>query len=591
MSVKKIRPRLFFVLFCFVAVCFGLFGRVGYIIYAYGDEYEKNVIRQAMSIDKSIPAMRGSILDRNGERLGYSTKKYNLILDPKLTFTFDEEIVAQSTAVISELSGIDAQVITDKLGVNTESRYKVLTKGISLKEAEKYKEKINNKEIVGLWLEETTDRVYPNNYLAAHVIGFEGNGVGRWGVEETYDKWLQGKNGRELMVASQTGMITEQYIAAENGHDLVLTIDETMQHFAEEELLKYVNEQKPLNATVTLMDPNSGEILAMAKYPSFDLNSTNDIIGYTGDTPYEELTVEEQNNLIYKVWRNSIVSDSFEPGSTYKPLTYAIALEEGLITMNSTFDCNGIKHVAGIPIRCWKRTGHGVQTVAEALANSCNVAVMEIAEKLDKNLYYKYQQAFGIGQLTGIDLVGEFSSAPLVYTPSRLGPTEMATTSFGQGFNVTPIQLIAANAAVINGGYLYKPHVVKQIINNQGIVVEDQKKEVVRKVVSEETSRKVREAMKDVVDYGTAKKAKIDGYTIAGKTGTAQKGDRDEENYLVSFLSYAPADDPQVIMLVTLDEPMEQITRGSGLTVEISREIYKRILPYMGIYPDTTTAP
>lgn len=589
MDVKNIRPRLFVLLACLTLTCLFLLGRVGFIIYAYGEDYEKNVIRQAMSIDQSIPPMRGSIKDRNGNALAYSTKKYNVILDPKMTFTFSETAVNNSIMKISELSGVDEGELRSKLDTSPSSRYKVLTKGISLKEAETYREAIKNKEIVGLWLEETSDRVYPNEHLAAHVIGFEGGGVGRWGVEETYDEWLQGKAGRELMVASSGGMLVEEYIAAEDGNDLVLTIDETMQHFAEGVLLKYVDEQKPLSASVIIMDPHNGEILTMAKYPSYDLNDTDSIVGYTGDVPYEELTTEEQNNALYQVWRNSNVSDSFEPGSTYKPLTYAIALEEGIINMNTTFNCTGIKHVAGTPIRCWKKTGHGEQSVAEALANSCNVAVMEIAEKMDKNLYYKYQKAFGIGQLTEVDLIGEFSSAPLVYTPKTLGPTEMATTSFGQGFNVTPIQLIAANAAVINGGYLYKPHVVKQIADSQGIVVKDYKPEVVRKVISEETSEKVKTAMKDVVDYGTAKHAQIDGYSIAGKTGTAQKGDRDIENYLVSFLSYAPAEDPEVIMLVIMDEPKDQIELGSRLTVDASREIYEYILPYMGVYPNIST--
>lgn len=589
MEVKNMRMRLFVLLLVFTLACGFLLYQVGFIIYAYGEEYGKQVVNQTMSIDHSIPPMRGSILDRNNNLLAYSSKVYNVILDPFIMYTYEDARITEAINNLSELSGVSGSELQNILENNPNSRYKIVKKSITLEEAEKLRTSINEGKVVGVWLEETSNRVYPNDQLAAHVIGFEGGGTGHWGVEETYDEWLQGAAGRQLMVASPNGMIVEEYIPAVDGNNLVLTIDETIQHFAEEVLYRYVEEQRPLQAGIIIMDPHSGEILTMANYPSYNLNDTDDIIGYYGEVPYNELSYEKQNQLLYSVWRNFNISDSFEPGSTYKPLTYAIALEENLINMDTTFYCPGQKFVAGIPIGCWKDAGHGELTVKEALAESCNVAVMEIAQLMNPGMYYNYQQAFGIGQLTNIDLIGEFSSAPLVYTPSTLGPVEMATTSFGQGFNVTPIQLITANAAVINGGYLYEPHLVKQIVNEAGVVIKEVEPTVVRKVVSEETSDKVSTSMEDVVEYGTAKAAQIEGYDIAGKTGTAQKGDRDVENYTVSFLSYAPADDPEVIMLVVLDEPKDQIELGSRLPVQISKEIYEYILPYMGVYPNIST--
>lgn len=589
-NINQLRGRMFFVLLLFTAVCLYLLYRIGYIAIAYGEEYGKHVINnQSMNIDYTISPLRGSIIDRNGELFAYSTKVYDIILDVAVLLNYNEEVWQSSVDKITELvDDVSKDYLLDIINTQPTNRYKVLKKGISLKEADVINKLIEDGELVGIWLDETTSRVYPNNHLASHVIGFEGGGSGHWGVEETYDKWLQGTPGRKLMFSGPKGMMVEDYIPPTHGHNIVLTLDESIQHFSEEVLYKYVEEYKPVNASVIIMDPHTGDILTMAAYPSFNLNATDEIIGYPEDIDIDSMPSNEKYTLLNNVWRNFNISDSYEPGSTYKPLIYAMALEEGLISTDHTFYCSGSKNIYGETIRCWKRTGHGEETLEEAIANSCNIAVMEVAELLKAEKYYKYQQQFGIGQKLHIDLIGEFSSAPLTYKLNDLGPVELATSSFGQGFNMTPIQLITANAAIINGGYLIQPHVVSQIVDQNGTIVKQYDRTVLKKVISEETSNLLRDMMESTVDYGTGESAHLEGYNIGGKTGTSQKGDREDDLYIYSFMSYTPVDDPKVMMLVVMDDP-QKTEEVSKVPVKISKEIYEKILPYMDIYPNIST--
>lgn len=571
-----------------------LFYATGYIIFAYGDEYEKKIVnRRNIQIDTALPAMRGDIKDRNGEYLAKSVQAYNLVFDIRLFLEIidgmkieDSKKEAKRKEYLNKLTQFvdyteaELEVLIKE---NPKSAYRVLRRTIPTKEAMTIKEA----KIIGVWLEETADRIYPNDYLAAQVIGFEGGGVGRNGIEQSYDRWLQGTPGRRLMVPDGGGLTDMEYIAPLDGNDLVLTIDETIQHFVEAAMLKQMEVSQPLNASAIVMKPDTGEILAMASYPTFNLNDRDKILGYYGKN-IGELTDQERTNLLFKTWRNYNVSATYEVGSTFKPLTYAMALEHGLTTTEEKFVCTGKKVIYGVSIGCWKKAGHGEMTMVEALADSCNVATMELASRLGRSVFYNYLKAFGYAKETQIDVIGEPQDySRVTYSEEQLNPVELATTSFGQGPNLTPIQLMMANAAIINGGELLQPRLVRQIVDKNGIVVKDMKKKVVRKVISKETSDTMRKAMEETVNYGTGKKLQIPGYKIGAKTGTAEKGDRNTKDYIVSVLSYAPVEDPKVMMLVILDQGNIRVT--SGMAAEISKEIYKNILPRLEIYPNIST--
>lgn len=584
MMETSIKVRLLVLLLLSIGTIGFLFYRTGYIIVAYGDDYGKEVQKRSMQVDSTIPALRGNIKDRNGEYLAKSVKAYNIILDVRLLLTLDEDEQNKTINGISKELDLPVYKLWQIVNNNKTKAYRLLRKKVSIK----FAKNIESMGFKGIWLEETADRLYPNNHLASQVIGFLGEGIGRYGVEETYDSWLQGVPGRRLMVTTDNGLRDIDYISPTDGNDITLTIDETIQHFVETAMKSKLVEYQPANASAIVIDPNTGEILAMASYPTVDPNTRDEAIGYYGKIPFAELSDSEQRQVIYGAWANYNISSTYEPGSTFKPLVYAMGLEEGVITGRETFYCGGKKIIYGVTLPCWKKTGHGEQTMDESIANSCNIAVMEIAEKLGRKTFYSYMKNFGSGQMTHIDLIGEPKNYDaVVYKEKQLNPVELATSSFGQGSNMTPIQLIMANAAVVNGGYLLEPRVVSQIVGSDGIVVKEMSKRTIRKVISKETSDKVRKAMEAVVDVGTGKSAQIAGYRIGGKTGTAEKGNREIEDYIVSFLSYAPVDDPKVMMLVILDQGDKEVK--SKMAVEISKEIYKDILPLLEIYPNIST--
>ncbi len=582
-SVKKANKlgRLLLILFVFAGIFGGLFLRVGYIKTVHGEEYSQKVKQHRVAqSDSVISAMRGSILDRNGNVLAESTRVYNVILDSKIIREAGEEKMNATVEALSTILEIEEEAVTQYLTEEyANSRYKRLPEGrkISAAVKEKLEKAISDGKAVGYWFEDEEQRSYPNNSLAAHVLGFNGN----YGVEQVYNEYMVGTPGRQMVVSSEDGSYVEEYIAAQDGANLTLTLDETIQYYMEETLLETMLELNCLHASAVAMNPKTGEILGLVNYPSFNLNNSQEVIGITDKytSYYPDPTAEE---YYQEIWKNFAVNDGYQPGSTYKPIFASMALEEASIGTGTSFVCNGSMSFYDRTIHCAYSKVHGVETIREIIKNSCNVGMTQISEKLGKTAYLKYQDAFGIGQYTGIDLIGE--AAGIIYTEDTMGPVELATTSYGQGFNVTPIQLITAFSAVINGGELLQPYVVKQVTDPSGNLILQNDKTVVRYPISKETSSKMKEYLKDVVEDGSGEAAAIAGYEIGGKTGTAQKGVYEEKKYIASFIGFAPVDDPEIVLLVILDESDNTASKQAA---ECAGKMMKKILPYMNIYPNT----
>ena len=454
----------------------------------------------------------------------------------------------------------------------------------------------NQKGVInGVWFEEEYTRRYPNNSLACDVIGFTGtDNNGTYGLEEYYNDELNGTNGREYGYLNDDATLERTTIAAVDGHSLVSTIDANIQAIAEKYILQFNEEYRDAaregagsyNTGCIIMNPNNGEILAMASYPSYDLNNPKDLSAYYTEEQIKEM---QDNNTYYdtlnQLWRNFCISDTYEPGSTAKTITIATGLETGKITGNETYQCSGGLQVADHYIRCNVRSGHGTLDVSGALEQSCNVALMEMGEAIGVKTMIKYENIFNLGLKTNIDLAGEARTASLVYNESTMGESELATSSFGQGFNVTMIEMAAAFSSIVNGGYYYEPHVVSKITNSTGDTVRNIEPRVLKQTISETTSAQMRQYLYAAVAEGTGKSARPAGYAIGGKTGTAEKVPRDHKHYVASFIGCAPADDPQIVIYVVVDEPNAE---GQGqahatFATGIVKNILSEVLPYMHI--------
>ena len=424
--------------------------------------------------------------------------------------------------------------------------------------------------------------------MAEKVIGFiRGDSI--WGLESYYNDEMLGVPGRTFRTYEENNSIVTRQEKAQKGHTLVTTLDQTMQQYAEEACKTAYDAYNPVNTSVIIMNPNTGEVLAMAQYPSFNLNDPTELTQMSNSefkAQWDALNDEQRLELANKSWKNFNLSETFEPGSIYKPVVAGMALEEGVISENDTFYCPGVKSVAGYEIHCHKTSGHGTLTLEEVLANSCNVGMMEIMTKLGPEKYYKYQKDFGFGEKTGIDLPGEVSASSLLYTLEQLNLAEQATSSFGQGFNCTAIQAINAFAACINGGNLMKPYLVSQIIDENGSVVKENQPTVVRRVISEETSDYLRKALESVVKpTGTGKKAVINGYAVGGKTGTAEQGVRGSGEYTLSFIAYLPVENPDIIAMTVIHKPPNYYDGCDISPVPMLREILVDIINYKAIPP------
>lgn len=597
---KRMKTKLVLLFGAIVLAFVFLVGKVTYINATNGEKYTKIVLDQQQYNSRTIPFKRGDILDRNGNAIATSERVYNVILDAYVMLAKDEKVDAQAVKqvkdALEECFDIDDDVIDKIAEENPNGRYNILKKKVSYEQAQKFNEFLEDKEnypyLSCVWLEEDYIRSYPYGTLASDVIGFTVSGnVGNAGIEASYNSILNGTNGREYGYLDTDLSLERTVKEAQNGDTVVSTIDVTLQEIVERHILEFNEAHKneartgdgSTNTAVIIMNPNTGEILAEASYPNYDLNNPRDLTKFYSEESIEKMSEEDKLELLNKLWKNYCVSDTFEPGSTIKPFTMASALEDGTLHGGEAYNCTGYRIVGGHRIHCNKRSGHGMQTLSDSIANSCNVALMDIAASLGAEAFCKYQEIFCFGQRTGIDLPGEAETAGLVYQADNMGPAELATNSFGQGFNVTMTQMVAGFSSLINGGNYYKPHVVKQIQDTTGNVIENKNPVLLKKTISEETSEQLRTYMKQTMTEGTGKKAQVEGYSMGGKTGTAEKLPRGNGNYVLSYMGFAPAESPEVLVYVVIDEPNVENQTVSALVTELSKSIMEEAFPYLNI--------
>lgn len=579
-----------------------LIGRITYINASDGEEYTKIVLDQQQYDSRVIPYKRGDIVDRNGTKIATSERVYNVILDVK-TMLSDEDYVEPTKQVLKDCFGIEEEEVDALIEESPDSRYSVLKKGIDYNTAKEFEaideDDENYPDVKGIWLESDYVRTYPYNTLASDVIGFTVDGnVGNGGIEGYYNTILNGTDGREYGYLDGGTSVEQTVKEPINGKTVVSTIDVQVQSIVEK-YIKQFNDERKNNATagegskntaVMIMNPQNGEILAEASYPNYDLNNPRDLSSYYTQEQLDAMSDEEQLDALNSLWKNFCVSDTYEPGSTIKPFTVAAALETGALNGDETFYCEGSLHIGGYDIHCINREGHGTQTLKEAVENSCNVALMQIGEKIGAEDFIKYQHIFGFGELAGIDLPGEAATEGLLYTVDNMDETSLATNAFGQNFNVTMTQMLAGFCSLINGGEYYEPHIVKQIQDENGNVVENEEPFLVKRTISEETSTLVKDYMRGVVQNGSGKLADLEGYEVGGKTGTAEKLPRSEGKNLVSFIGYAPQENPEIAIYVVIDEPNEYDQAQSSLAVQMASDIMKEIFPYLGLSKTSETA-
>lgn len=584
-------------LFSLVVLAFAiLIGRIIQINAMNGEKYTKVVLDQQQYDSRVIPFRRGDIVDRNGTKLATSERVYNVILDVKAMLEKDE-YQEPTIKVLKDCFGIAEEDVEELVESSPESRYNILLKGVDYNTAKEFEAIDEDEEkhpnVKGIWLEEDYVRKYPYNSLASDVIGFSNaDDVGTIGLEASYNAILNGVDGREYGYLEEGALLERTIKEAENGNTIVSTIDAELQKIVEKHILEFNEAYKDnaekgngsLNTAVIIADPQSGEILAQASYPNFDLNKPRDISAYYTEKELKKMKEEEKVEILNNLWRDFCVSDSYEPGSTAKPFTVAAGLETGKIRGNEVYTCGGSLVVAEDtePINCHYTAGHGTQTIAQSIANSCNVAMMEMIKVIGAEDFYRYQSIFGFGAQTGIDLPGEAEG--ILQDPELVGPVDLATNSFGQNFNVTMEQMVAGMSALINGGNYYEPHVVKQIQDENGNVIETKESVLKKRVISEQTSTMLKQYMKTVMEgTGTGASAAVEGYDIGGKTGTAEKYPRNSGKHLLSFIGYAPQDEPEVLIYVVIDEPNTESQEDSSLVLNLARSIMEEAFPYMNI--------
>ncbi len=586
--------RFAFILFAFFAAFALMFGRVLYMKVVHGAEYEAAAKNQQINrYDITIPPNRGSILDRNNQVLAISTTVYNVALDSlqlaEVAELSPEEQEKTLTTLCEYFPELDYNTLKQYVTINPETgelymnnHWKYLVKGIE----RSVKEELEAMNLKGVYFEKSSKRSYPLNSSACHLVGFT-RGDAQWGLEGYYNSYMEGTPGRSFILYNGADSVVHQDYDAKDGDTIITTIDYNIQKIAEEVVAETAAEWPAKNVAAMVMDPYTGEVYAMAESHSFDLNNPNEIPEWETDTKYTEnwdqLSSEEQLEYLNTMWKNFCVSDTYEPGSIFKPMLVAAALEEGVITPNSSFQCNGYTDIGGYRIKCHLVSGHGNINVEQIMAQSCNMGVIQIANLLGADKFYEYQREFGFGDYTGIDLPGE--AAGQLHSKESIGPTELATMSFGQTFNCTSIQVIAAFSSLINGGNLVKPHVVSQIVDADGNVVLENDTEVVRRVISEKTSAYMRTALKATVENGLAKKLQIDGYSIGCKTGTAEQGSRTNDDlWALSNMSYFPAENPKYIVFTVINQPSDY-AEGVQTPTPMTKKLIEGIIKYDNLEP------
>jgi len=636
-NTTRFRPymRAKLVVFCFIVVLVILFLIATLINITSTSEakYKKQVLSQQKYDSVTIPYKRGEILDRNGSTMAYSEKVYNVILDTKVMLDDEANYNPTLNALDICFDTVDMDKVKNYVSQNPSSQYYKVARQVSYKEKAAYEAYVKEQEAIakkkaedsgtkntgahikGIWFEEEYVRKYPYDTLASDVLGFTGtDNAGQFGLEEYYNEVLNGTTGREYGYLNTDSELKRTIKPATNGHSVVSTLDLNIQTVVEKVIDKYNEELRDNfrtgpgaeNIGVIVMDVNDGSVLGMATNRGFDCSNPYDLsLYYTDDeiAAMKELKVDSNTGLpataetdekyiiskysyeLNQLWRNFCLSDTYEPGSVAKPFTVAMCLEEGAISGNETYECNGYLWIGGEDIYCHKKTGHGLVDVSMSIQESCNVAMMYMSENLGAEKFAKYQNAFGFGLKTNIDLTGEARTASLIHTINTMRSTELATSSFGQGFQVSMIQMAASFASLVNGGYLYQPQMVRQILDENGNVVKNIEPLLIKQTVSEATSNKIVEYCNATVSEGTGWKAEPAGYVIGGKTGTSETLPRNNGQYVVSFMGYAPADDPQVLIYSVVDRPNgPDQSKMTEYACWIARDILADILPYMNIF-------
>ena len=610
------------------------------------EKLQADAVKQQTS-SSVVTASRGTIYDRSGSTLAISATAETVILSPKdisdHADTQDPEYVARGLGRILE---VDPATILEKME-KTWSQYEIIKKRTDQEVADQVRAFLNGwiddegnqlaeenedgemvlisdhskkpTRLYGIYLQPDSKRYYPYSTLASNVLGYvNGDNIGGVGLEAKYDSTLKGTSGLTVTAKNARGSDLlyqyEQYYDAENGQNLVLTIDVNVQYYLEKGLESMVSKFGAKNgATGIIMEVNTGAIVSMASYPNYDLNDYATIYdetlrgkmeaelaeleknrsSYATEEAYNEAVAKVKSTYRNTQWRNKCIDSTYEPGSTFKPLTLAAALEEGVVNMNTTFTCTGSVKVQGWgkPIYCSNHNGHGTQDLKTATGNSCNPAFISMGLKIGTDRYYDYLEAFGLMEPTGVDMIGEVTGIFASRESFNSNVVSLASYSFGQTFTTTPLHLIRAQAACINGGYLYEPYVVAQVLDDDGNIISQHDSTPIRQVISEETSAKVRECLEYVVASGTGRNGQVAGYRIGGKTGTADKTGNKDKEIVVSFMCFAPADDPQYIMLLTMDTPRRDTgtyPSGGNMVAPTASQIMSEVLPYLGIEPDYT---
>ena len=614
------------VLFGLVLLAFtGLSIRLIWLTRENGTRYQKQVLAQQQYDSITLPYRRGDIVDAKGTKLATSEKVYNLVIDAKVMNTElngKTPYLEPTLEALGQYFDLDMTAIREYVATHKEASWYVPLKRLTYDEISGFQQaKSDNSNIKGVWFEEEYKRVYPYGSLAADTIGFTStDNQGSYGLEEYYNSVLNGINGREYGYLNDDLNLERTVKAAVDGSSVHSTIDANVQMIVEKYLAKFMEEfkdnYKPGNGAENvgciIQWVNTGEILAMASVPTYDLNNVRDPQALLGSMMVEKVdtangyyeikkngTVIDQTVLdamseddlylnLNNLWKNYCITGTYEPGSVAKPFTVAMALEKGDITPNSTFECSGYMEIGGYKIRC-HNGAEGTMTLEKAVAKSCNVTMMKIAQIVGADDFCEYQKVFNFGLRTNVDLAGEARTASLVYSADQMGPTDLATNSFGQNFNVTMIQMITAFSSLINGGYYYEPHLVSKITNTSGATVENIEPRVLKQTVSEETSAYIRQYCNAVVTEGTGKTARPAGYMIGGKTGTAETIDqnthkRSKDEHVVSFMGYAPADNPQIAIYVVVDRPNVSHQGDAKHATRLVRSILTEVLPYLNIF-------
>ena len=590
---KRFSRKMCITVFLVFCVCLFTFGVLLFKIYRInskdGDRYRKEALSQQSYTNTVLNYQRGDVKDRNNTTLAVSVRKYDLVLEPR-TLGKDEKKKQATVDAIAKTFGVASSVVEEVIQKKPNSMYEHIDglKELPAKKVDKFKKQIKKERLEGVWFEEVYKRNYPLKTVGASIIGFmNSNNQGTYGVEEQYNSVLNGTTGREYGYFDSNMNLQRTIKEAKDGNSVVLTIDANVQKIIEDEIADFQkNGTGAKTIAMMVMNPKNGEILAMASNSTFDLNDPQNLASMYSEQKIAAMTDKEKNENLLSMWSNFCVGSAYEPGSTFKPFTIAAALDENIISGKSTFQCNGVKKVADREIHCSNRNGHGMLDLRHALMESCNAALMDIGLGLGRNKFSKYNKLYGFGQRTGVDLPGETSG--LIHTKEELNPVELATSSFGQTQTVTMVQMLSGFSSLINGGNYYQPHLVKEIQNSNGDVVKTIDPVIVKRTTSEDTSSKLRSYLKSTVEEGTAAPAQVKGYSIGGKTGTAEKRPVSAKKYLVSFIGCEPAEDPEVAYYVIIDEPHVKDQAHSTYATEFSSKVMKRVLPFLGKYASSS---